>query len=43
MSFGTLLKFAVVPTGYTLFARQRVPGEITDSEVGAAASPKAPA
>ncbi|QPF74826.1 efflux RND transporter permease subunit [Roseateles sp. DAIF2] len=29
MSFGTLLTIFVVPTMYTLFARQRVPGEIT--------------
>jgi multidrug efflux pump len=28
MSFGTLLTIFVVPTVYTLFARQRVPGEI---------------
>ena len=28
MSFGTLLTLFVVPTVYTLFARQRVPGEI---------------
>lgn len=29
MSFGTLLTIFVVPTMYTLFARKRVPGEIT--------------
>ena len=29
MSVGTLLTIFVVPTVYTLFARQRVPGEIT--------------
>jgi multidrug efflux pump len=29
MAFGTLLTVFVVPTVYTLFARQRVPGEIT--------------
>jgi multidrug efflux pump len=29
MSLGTLLTIFVVPTVYTLFARQRVPGEIT--------------
>jgi multidrug efflux pump len=28
MSLGTLLTLFVVPTMYTLFARQRVPGEI---------------
>ena len=28
MSVGTLLTIFVVPTIYTLFARQRVPGEI---------------
>ena len=30
MSLGTLLTIFVVPTVYTLFARRRVPGEITD-------------
>ena len=35
MSFGTLLTIFVVPTMYTLFARKRVPGEIsTPSLVG---------
>ncbi len=37
MSFGTLLTIFVVPTVYTLFARQRVPGEIQvppDAEPG---------
>jgi hypothetical protein len=29
MSFGTLLTIFVVPTVYTLFARRKVPGEIT--------------
>jgi multidrug efflux pump len=32
MSLGTLLTIFVVPTIYTLFARQRVPGEIRDVE-----------
>ena len=32
MSVGTLLTVFVVPTIYTLFARQRVPGEITTAE-----------
>ena len=30
MSLGTLLTIFVVPTVYTWFARQRVPGEITE-------------
>ncbi len=33
MSIGTLLTIFVVPTVYTLFARRRVPGEITDVEL----------
>jgi len=32
MSLGTLLTIFVVPTVYTLFARQGVPGEITTPE-----------
>ena len=32
MSVGTLLTIFVVPTIYTLFARKRVPGEITTAE-----------
>jgi multidrug efflux pump len=32
MSLGTLLTIFVVPTVYTLFARRRVPGEITTAE-----------
>ncbi|WP_127997595.1 efflux RND transporter permease subunit [Piscinibacter defluvii] len=38
MSLGTLLTVFVVPTVYTLFARRRVPGEITE-----AAEPAVPA
>jgi multidrug efflux pump len=34
MSFGTLLTIFVVPTVYSLFARQRVPGEIKTAESG---------
>ncbi len=34
MSIGTLLTIFVVPTVYTLFARRRVPGAITEAEVG---------
>ena len=37
MSLGTLLTIFVVPTVYTLFARRRVPGEITAEEAPAAA------
>ena len=37
MSLGTLLTIFVVPTVYTLFARRRVPGEITTDEAPAAA------
>jgi multidrug efflux pump len=33
MSLGTLLTIFVVPTVYTLFARKRVPGEITTPEL----------
>ena len=33
MSLGTLLTIFVVPTMYTLFARRRVPGEITTPEI----------
>ncbi len=36
MSLGTLLTIFVVPTVYTLFARRRVPGEITAAEAPAA-------
>ena len=36
MSLGTLLTIFVVPTVYTLFARRRVPGEITAEEAPAA-------
>lgn len=36
MSFGTLLTIFVVPTMYTLFARQAVPGEITTPEAAPA-------
>lgn len=32
MSLGTLLTIFVVPTMYTLFARKRIPGEITTAE-----------
>jgi multidrug efflux pump len=41
MSLGTLLTIFVVPTVYTLFARKRVPGEITtpDAEAAGAAAP----
>jgi multidrug efflux pump len=35
MSLGTLLTLFVVPTVYTLFARRRVPGEITTAAVDA--------
>ncbi|TDM04787.1 MAG: hypothetical protein C4K60_21570 [Ideonella sp. MAG2] len=35
MSVGTLLTIFVVPTLYTLMARQRVPGENTEPEVDA--------
>ena len=35
MSLGTLLTIFVVPTVYTLFARRRVPGEITADEAPA--------
>jgi multidrug efflux pump len=35
MSFGTLLTIFVVPTMYTLFARKRVPGEITTPALAA--------
>jgi multidrug efflux pump len=38
MSLGTLLTLFVVPTMYTLFARRRVPGEITTVEVDAPAA-----
>jgi multidrug efflux pump len=34
MSLGTLLTIFVVPTMYTLFARDRIPGEITTPEDG---------
>jgi multidrug efflux pump len=37
MSFGTLLTIFVVPTMYTLFARQSIPGEITIAEAPEAA------
>ena len=36
MSIGTLLTIFVVPTVYTLFARRRVPGEITEVEAAGA-------
>ena len=39
MSFGTLLTIFVVPTMYTLFARQGVPGEITTPAQPDAAAP----
>ena len=39
MSLGTLLTIFVVPTVYTLFARRRVPGEITAGEAPAAPHP----
>ena len=32
MTVGTLLTIFVVPTVYTLFARRKVPGEITTAE-----------
>jgi multidrug efflux pump len=35
MSVGTLLTIFVVPTVYTLFARRRVPGEITTPSLDA--------
>ena len=38
MSLGTLLTIFVVPTVYTLFARRRVPGEITADEAPVAAA-----
>ena len=41
MSVGTLLTLFVVPTMYTLLARQRVPGEITTPEAHAADVPPA--
>lgn len=37
MSLGTLLTIFVVPTVYTLLARERVPGEITEAEAAPAA------
>ena len=37
VSFGTLLTIFVVPTMYTLFARQSIPGEITTAEAPEAA------
>ena len=45
MSLGTLLTLFVVPTMYTLFARKRVPGEITTPQADAAhgATPHQPA
>jgi multidrug efflux pump len=39
MSVGTLLTIFVVPTVYTLFARRRVPGEITTPSLDDAAVP----
>ena len=39
MSLGTLLTIFVVPTVYTLFARRRVPGEITAEQAPAAPHP----
>jgi multidrug efflux pump len=39
MSFGTLLTIFVVPAVYTLFARKRVPGEITTPTDEAGAAP----
>ena len=38
MSVGTLLTIFVVPTMYTLFARQRVPGEITTPALASSAA-----
>jgi multidrug efflux pump len=36
MSLGTLLTIFVVPTVYTLIARKRVPGALTEKEAGIA-------
>ena len=43
MSLGTLLTIFVVPTMYTLFARRRVPGEITTPEAPERIDQAAPA
>jgi multidrug efflux pump len=43
MSVGTLLTIFVVPTMYTLFARQGVPGEITTPESVQQTPARAPA
>jgi multidrug efflux pump len=42
MSLGTLLTIFVVPTIYTLFARRKVPGEITTPDQAAHGAHAAP-
>jgi multidrug efflux pump len=41
MTVGTLLTVFVVPTVYVLFARKRVPGEITDAALPEPVAPRA--